>query len=262
MRIASYNINNVVSRLQPLCAWLDVTRPDVVCLQELKATTDSFPTEALRELGYASLVHGQKTWNGVAILARDAEPIEIRRALPGDPEDRQSRYLEAAINGVIVGCLYAPNGNPQPGPKFDYKLAWLERLNAHAASLIETGLPVLLIGDFNIVPTDAPADVYSTGSWHDDALLHPAARDAWQRLLAQGWSDLLRETHPDAALYTYWSYLRNRWPRDAGLRIDHILTSPSLRPRCTDAGVDKAVRGLEGASDHAPVWVDVEPSTD
>ena len=255
MRIATFNVNNVVSRLPQLTAWLDVTRPDVVCLQEIKATQAAFPVDALQRLGYSSLVHGQKTWNGVAILARGVEPIEIRRGLPGDAADKEARYLEAAVSGIVVGCLYLPNGNPQPGPKFDYKLAWFQRLHRHAAALLKTGHPVILAGDYNVVPTDD--DIYDTASWKENALLHPAARTAYRRLLKQGWSDTVRELHPGQMPYTFWSYLRNRWPRDAGMRIDHILASPSLRTRVAAAGVDKAMRGLEGASDHAPVWVEL-----
>jgi len=255
MRIATFNVNNVVARLPQLIAWLDVTRPDVVCLQEIKATQAAFPTEALRSAGYSALVHGQKAWNGVAILARGSEPLQILRGLPGDPADKQARYLEAAVQGVVVGCLYLPNGNPQPGPKFDYKLAWFERLQRHASALLKTGHPVLLAGDYNVVPTDD--DIYGTASWKDNALLHPAARAAYQKLLKQGWSDVVRELHPAQAPYTFWSYLRNRWARDAGMRIDHVLVSPALRHRVSAAGVDKAVRGLEGSSDHAPVWVEL-----
>ena len=257
MRIATYNVNNIQSRLGPLLAWLDVTRPDVACLQEIKCTDAQFPREALRELGYEALVHGQKSWNGVAILARTGALLEIRRSLPGDPADTQSRYLEAAVNGVLVASLYLPNGNPQPGPKVDYKMAWFERLNRHARELLQTGHPVVLAGDFNVVPTDD--DIYSTKSWKDNALLQPAPRAAYRSLLRQGWTDALRARHPDAPVYTFWSYLRNRWPRNAGLRIDHILLSPALAARMTDAGVDAAVRGLEGASDHAPVWVALAP---
>lgn len=255
MRVATFNVNNVVSRLPQLVAWLDVTKPDAVCLQEIKATQAAFPTEALRSVGYQALVHGQKAWNGVAILARGAEPIEVRRGLPGDPADKQARYLEAAVNGVVIGCLYLPNGNPQPGPKFDYKLEWFQRLNRHAATLLKTGHPVVLAGDYNVVPTDE--DIYDTASWKGNALLHPAARAAYGKLLKQGWSDALRELHPDQSPYTFWSYLRNRWKRDAGMRIDHLLVSPSLRSRVVAAGVDKAVRGLEGSSDHAPAWVEL-----
>lgn len=255
MRVATFNVNNVFSRLPQLVAWLDVTKPDAVCLQEIKATQAAFPTEALRSVGYQSLVHGQKAWNGVAILARGVDPIEVRRGLPGDPADKQARYLEAAVNGIVIGCLYLPNGNPQPGPKFDYKLAWFQRLNRHAATLLKTGHPAVLAGDYNVVPTDE--DIYDTASWKDNALLHPAARAAYRKLLEQGWSDTLRELHPDHSPYTFWSYLRNRWTRDAGMRIDHLLVSPSLRSRVVAAGVDKAVRGLEGSSDHAPAWVEL-----
>ncbi|MDM0111016.1 exodeoxyribonuclease III [Variovorax sp. J22R133] len=255
MRIATWNINNVLTRLPQLLAWLDVTAPDVACLQELKCTSKDFPLAALREAGYGAIVHGQKTWNGVAILAKGDAPIETRRGLPGDPDATQSRYLEAAVNGVIVGCLYSPNGNPQPGPKFDYKLAWSERLNKHAAALRKTGHPVVLAGDYNVVPTDR--DIYSMASWKDNALVQPEARAAYARLLKQGWIDAIRHRYPQEAVYTFWSYLRNRWPRDAGLRIDHLLLSPSLMPRLLDAGVDKAMRGIEGASDHAPVWIEL-----
>ena len=255
MRIATFNVNNIQGRLAPLLAWLDVTRPDVACLQEIKCTDAQFPREPLRELGYEALVHGQKSWNGVAILARTGAPMQVRRGLPGDPSDVQSRYLEAAVNGVLIASLYLPNGNPQPGPKFDYKMAWFKRLNRHARGLLQTGHPVVLAGDFNVVPTDE--DIYSTKSWKDNALLQPEPRAAYRSLLRQGWTDAIRERHPDAPVYTFWSYLRNRWPRNAGLRIDHILLSPALAQRMTDAGVDTAVRGLEGASDHAPVWVDL-----
>lgn len=255
MRVATFNVNNVVSRLPQLTAWLDVTRPDVVCLQEIKATQAAFPADALNEAGYSSLVYGQKAWNGVAILARGVDLIEVRLGLPGDPTDKQARYLEAAISGVVVGCLYLPNGNPQPGPKLDYKLSWFERLHRHAADLLKTGHPVVLAGDYNVVPTDE--DIYNTASWKDNALLHPAARAAYRKLLKQGWSDVVRELHPGQPPYTFWGYLRNRWPRDAGMRIDHILVSPSLRPRVVAAGVDKAMRGLEGSSDHAPTWIEL-----
>lgn len=225
----------------------------MACLQELKATDADFPASALREAGYAAASVGQKTWNGVAILARGAEPVVTRRALPGDPTDAQSRYLEAAVNGVLIGCLYAPNGNPQPGPKFDYKLAWLDRLIAHAAGLLASGAPVALVGDYNVVPTDA--DIYSTRSWTKDALLQPEARNRYRRLLEQGWTDAIRAKNPGQPVYTFWHYFRNRWARDAGLRIDHLLLSPALARRLEDAGVDREVRGEEGASDHAPTWV-------
>jgi exodeoxyribonuclease-3 len=258
VRIATYNINNVVARLPQLRAWLEVTRPDVVCLQELKCVESNFPFEELEKLGYGSLVHGQKTWNGVAILSRGSAPLEIRRQLPGDPADKQSRYLEAAVNGIVVGCLYLPNGNPWPGPKFDYKMAWFERLNRHAATLIRSGHPVVLAGDFNVVPTDA--DIYSTASWKDNALLQPEPRAAFRKLLKQGWTDPLEIKKGEGTAYTFWSYLRNRWPRNAGLRIDHLLVSQVLLPRLLSAGVDKAMRGLEGASDHAPAWIELVDS--
>ena len=256
MRIATYNVNDVRKRLDPLRAWLDVTGPDVVCLQELKCTAADFPMDAIRSVGYEALVVGQKSWNGVAILAKGAAPIEIRRALPGDAGDREARYLEAAINGIIVGCCYMPNGNPQPGPKFDYKMDWFERFNAHAATLLASGHPTVLAGDYNVVPTDD--DIYSTRSFKENALLQPQPRAAYQALLDAGWTDALKRQSPDAALYTFWSYLRNRWPRDAGLRIDHLLLSPKMAKRMREAGVDRAVRGLEGASDHAPAWVELK----
>jgi exodeoxyribonuclease-3 len=253
MKIATFNINNINKRLPNLLEWLGESTPDVVCLQETKTTDAAFPRAALEHAGYGAIYHGQRTWNGVAILARDSEPSESRRELPGDPSDKQPRYVEAAVNGVLIGCLYAPNGNPQPGPKFDYKLAWMERLLEHAAGLYASGLPVVLAGDYNVVPTDA--DVYATRSWKNNALLQPAPREAYRRLLAQGWVDAIRTLHPAAAMYTFWDYLRNRWPRDAGLRIDHLLLSSAVAPRLVDAGVDKAVRGRDNASDHAPAWV-------
>ncbi|MFM9927770.1 exodeoxyribonuclease III [Variovorax sp. H27-G14] len=256
MRVATYNINNVVARLPQLRAWLEVTKPDVVCLQELKCVESNFPYEELAALGYEALVQGQKTWNGVAILARGFTPLEIRRQLPGDAADKQSRYLEAAVNGIVVACLYLPNGNPWPGPKFDYKMAWFDRLHSHASTLIRSGHPVVLAGDFNVVPTDD--DIYSPASWKDNALLQPEPRAAFGKLMKQGWTDALKPKRGQATPYTYWSYLRNRWPRDAGLRIDHLLVSKALLPRLVSAGVDKAARGLEGASDHAPAWIELD----
>lgn len=256
MRIATYNINDVRKRIDPLRAWLDVTAPDVVCLQELKCTEADFPREAIRAMGYEALVVGQKSWNGVAILTKGSEPVEIRRSLPGDGADKQARYLEAAVNGVVIGCCYMPNGNPQPGPKFDHKLEWFRRFNAHAAALMASGHPTVLAGDYNVVPTDA--DIYATRSFKDNALLQPAPRAAYRALLDTGWTDALHRQSPDAPLYTFWSYLRNRWPRDAGLRIDHLLLSPKVARRMRSAGVDRAVRGLEGASDHAPAWVELK----
>jgi exodeoxyribonuclease III len=252
MKIATFNINNVRRRLPNLLAWLEASRPDIVCLQELKTDDAGFPAAALRAAGYGAIWQGQRTYNGVAILARGAEPVLTRRALPGDPEDGQSRYIEAAVKGVLVASIYAPNGNPQPGPKFDYKLAWMDRLIAHAAALHATGAPVALAGDFNVVPTDQ--DIYPSRSWTEDALLQPAPRERFRRLLAQGWTDAVRTLHPDAPMYTFWDYMRGRWGRDAGLRIDFVLLSPAAG-RLEAAGVDRDVRGLEGASDHAPVWV-------
>jgi exodeoxyribonuclease-3 len=256
MRVATYNINDVRKRIEPLRAWLDVTAPDVVCLQELKCTDAEFPYDDVQAMGYGVLVVGQKSWNGVAILARGSEPVEIRRRLPGDAADKQARYLEAAVNGVVIGCCYMPNGNPQPGPKFDYKLDWFRRFNAHAAALMAAGHPTVLAGDYNVVPTDA--DIYATRSFLDNALLQPEPRAAYQALLDAGWTDALRRQSPDAPLYTFWSYLRNRWPRDAGLRIDHLLLSPKAARGMRSAGVDRAVRDLEGASDHAPAWVEIK----
>jgi exodeoxyribonuclease-3 len=252
MKIASFNINGINRRLANLLDWLGRSEPDIVCLQELKAASDAFPIEPIRAAGYEAVWKGQKTWNGVAILARGVEPVVTRDRLPGDPADTQSRYIEAAVGGVLFASIYLPNGNPQPGPKFDYKLAWFERLIAHAADLFAAQLPVVLAGDYNVVPTDR--DIYSTRSWADDALLQPESRAAFQRLLDQGWTDAIRAIHPDAPIYTFWDYMRNRWARDAGLRIDHILLSEEMSPRLIDAGVEREVRGREGASDHAPVW--------
>jgi exodeoxyribonuclease-3 len=256
MKIATWNINNVNKRLPLLLAWLEAARPDVVALQELKSMDAEFPRAAIEVAGYGCMVSGQKSWNGVALLARDAEPVPVRGGLPGDASDSQARYIEAAINGLILASLYLPNGNPWPGPKFDYKLAWFERLIEHAAGLWKTGHPVVLAGDFNVVPTDA--DIYSPASWLDNALLQPEARDAYARLLKQGWTDAVRKVYPKDRVYTFWDYRRNRWQRDAGLRIDHLLLSKALKPKLRDAGVDRDVRGVEGASDHAPVWIELD----
>jgi exodeoxyribonuclease III len=252
MKIATFNINNVNKRLANLLDWLREAAPDVVCLQELKAADKEFPRTAIEKAGYGIALRGQKTWNGVAILARGAEPIVTQTELPGDPKDEQSRYIEAAVNGVIVTSLYAPNGNPQPGPKFAYKLKWMERLLRHAAELHKAGVPVVLAGDYNVVPTDL--DIYPTKSYADNALLQPEPRALFRRLLDQGWVDAIRTLHNEP-IYTFWDYLRNRWPRDAGLRLDHLLLSPEAAKRLSDAGVDKDVRGKDGASDHAPAWV-------
>lgn len=257
MKIATFNINGVNTRRAQLLAWLGEAAPDVVCLQELKATDAQFPAEAFREAGYAAAWMGEHRWNGVAILSRLGEPVVTRRGLPGDPGDAQSRYLEAAVGGVLVASLYLPNGNPQPGPKFDYKLAWMERLNAHAATLQASGAPVVLAGDYNVVPTEA--DIYNSRSWKKDALLQPESRAAFARLLDQGWTDALRERFPqDPPPWTFWQYFRQAWERDAGLRIDHLLLSPTAAARLKDAGVDREVRGRERASDHAPVWIELD----
>jgi exodeoxyribonuclease-3 len=255
LRIATYNLNGVSARLPNLLDWLAETQPDVVCLQELKSPTERFPVSAVEKAGYGAIWHGQASWNGVAILARGAEPIETRRGLPGDPLDIHSRYIEAAVCGVLVGCLYVPNGNPRPGPKFDFKLRWLERFAAHARRLLATGQPVVLAGDYNIIPTDL--DVYVPERWREDALFHTSVREAFADLVADGWVDALRTTHPGVPIYTFWKYLRNAYARDAGLRIDHLLLSPGLAPRLKSAGVDRAFRGRERASDHAPVWIEL-----
>jgi exodeoxyribonuclease-3 len=253
LTIATFNINNVRSRLPNLLAWLASAKPDIVCLQELKTAHAEFPLGPIEDAGYRAVWKGEKTWNGVAILSRNAEPIVTRDALPGDPSDKQSRYVEAAVDGILIGCLYAPNGNPQPGPKFKYKLGWLERLRKHAAMLIASGVPAVLAGDYNVVPT--PFDIYESKSWAKDALVQPQSRAAFARIVEQGWTDAIRALHPDEPMYTFWHYLRKRWERDAGLRIDHLLVSPALAGRLIDADVDRAVRGEPGASDHAPAWV-------
>ena len=253
LRIATFNINNVNKRLANLLAWLEEAQPDIVCLQELKAADRQFPALAIRAAGYHAVWQGQTSWNGVAILARSGAPVPTRTALPGDDSDTQSRYIEAAVNGILVASLYLPNGNPQPGPKYGYKLAWFERLIAHAAGLKAAGVPVVLAGDYNVVPTER--DIYPSKSYVGNALVQPQPRAAFRRLLAQGWTDALRARHPDATVYTFWDYKRQRWERDAGLRLDHLLLSPDLADRLVDAGVDRDVRGREGASDHAPTWV-------
>ncbi len=253
MKVATFNINNVNKRLPNLLRWLRAARPDAVALQELKASDAEFPAAAIEKAGYGAVWRGQKTWNGVAILARKAEPILIRDALPGDAGDREARYIEAAVRGIVVTSIYLPNGNPQPGPKFDYKLAWFKRLRVHAAKFIKQEIPVVLAGDYNVAPT--PFDIYPTRSWDKDALVQPKSRAAFASLVDQGWTDAIRELHPKQPMYTFWHYLRNRWERDAGLRLDHLLLSPALAGRLQKAGVDRKIRGEEGASDHAPAWV-------
>jgi exodeoxyribonuclease-3 len=255
MKVATFNINNIQRRLPLLLAWLQERRPDIVCLQELKAMDLAFPSLELEKAGYGAVWAGQKTWNGVAILARKATPVLTRKDLPGDPADKQSRYIEAAVKGVLVASIYLPNGNPQPGPKFDYKLSWFDRLIEHASTLKRNKVPVILAGDYNVAPTEL--DIYPTKSWDDDALVQPESRAAFKRLTKQGWMDALRTQFPEKRIYTFWDYKRNRWPRDAGLRLDHLLLSPSLHSKLKSAGVDKHVRGWEGASDHAPAWINL-----
>ena len=256
MKLATFNINNVNKRLPNLLAWLKSAKPDVVCLQELKAEQDAFPLAAIKKAGYHAAWVGQKSWNGVAILSKGSAPEVIRTTLPGDPSDSQSRYIEAAVKGILIGCIYLPNGNPQPGPKFDYKLAWFDRLFRHARTLKKSGAPVALVGDYNVVPTDF--DIYPTKSWDDDALLQPESRAAYQRLLKQGWTDSLRYLYPDEPMYTFWDYMRHRWESDKGLWLDHFLLSPDLKERLVDGGIDRKVRGKEGASDHAPAWIELK----
>jgi exodeoxyribonuclease-3 len=256
MKIVTYNVNSINARLPNLLRWLGECSPDVVCLQELKAPQDKFPETAIRDAGYGVIWHGQKSWNGVAILTKNSEPQEIRRALPGDPDDVHSRYIEATVGGIVIGCLYLPNGNPAPGPKFDYKLRWLNRLLAHAAELLLSGAPVVLAGDYNVIPTEA--DVYKPERWVDDALFRTEVREAFAHLTKHGWVDSLRTTHPNEQIYTFWDYFRNAYGRDAGLRIDHLLLSPSIAGRLVGAGVYREVRGWEKASDHAPTWVELK----
>ena len=256
LRIASYNINGINSRLAVLTRWLAEFEPDVVGLQELKCTDEAFPAAALEALGYSTIWHGQKSWNGVALLSRVGAPVETRRALPDDPNLDQSRYIEAAVCGVLVGNMYAPNGNPKPGPKFDYKLAWLDRLNEHARALLDSGAPALLIGDYNVIPTNE--DVYKPERWLKDALFAPEARERYAALVEQGWTDAIRRLYPNERIYTFWHYWRNSFERDAGIRIDHLLLSPSLAKGLKAAGVDRTARGWDKTSDHAPVWVEVD----
>lgn len=255
MKIATYNVNGVNGRLPVLLRWLEEAKPDVVCLQELKAPNEKFPEQAINEAGYQAIWNGQKSWNGVAILSRSAEIKEVGRQLPGDENDLQSRYIEALIDGILICCLYLPNGNPAPGPKFDYKLEWFARLQERAAVLLDFKISVILIGDFNVMPTEK--DVYKPERWKDDALFRPEVRAAFHNLLAQGWIDAIRKLYPDDIIYTFWDYFRNAFGRNAGLRIDHFLLSPGLEKKLKNAGVDKHVRGWEKSSDHAPVWIEI-----
>jgi exodeoxyribonuclease III len=256
MRIATYNVNGINGRLPVLLRWLKETTPDVVCLQELKAPQEKFPLAAIEEAGYEAIWHGQKSWNGVAILSRMGKPEETRRGLPGDEEDVHSRYIEANIKGIVIGCLYLPNGNPAPGPKFDYKLSWFERLDKYASKLLQSGKAVILTGDYNVMPTEK--DVYKPERWVKDALFRPESREAFRKLVDQGWTDAIRKLYPDETIYTFWDYFRDAYGRNAGLRIDHFLLSPKVEKRLVAAGVDKEVRGWEKTSDHAPVWIEVE----
>jgi exodeoxyribonuclease III len=256
VKIATFNINDINKRLNNLLTWLTKTTPDVVCLQELKAEHKAFPEQALKRLGYQAVWQGERSWNGVAILSRDGSPVLTRSSLPGNPEDRQARYIEAAVKGVLITSIYLPNGNPQPGPKFDYKLAWLERLTRHAAELIATGIPVVLAGDYNVVPT--PQDIYATRSLDNNALIQPESRQGFARLLSQGWTDAMRKLYPEGPLWTFWDYKRERWPNDKGMRLDHFLLSPGMAERLVGGGVDRWVRGQTNASDHAPVWIELD----
>ena len=256
MKIATYNVNGINGRLPVLLRWLQQAAPDIVCLQELKAPQEKFPQQAVEDAGYIAIWHGQKSWNGVAILARNVQPVERRRVLPGDPNDEHSRYIEAMVNDIAIGCLYLPNGNPAPGPKFDYKLRWFERLIIHAKELFASGLPVVLTGDYNVMPTEL--DVYKPERWVNDALFRPETREAFHTLVAQGWTDAIRKLHPGEIIYTFWDYFRNAFGRNAGLRIDHFLLSPQVDKRLLAADVDSYVRGWEKSSDHAPVWIELK----
>jgi len=251
--IVSYNVNGIKARLARLVEYLDERRPDVVCLQELKSADDGLPVAEIEKAGYGAVWHGQKSWNGVAILARGAEPALRRRGLPGESGDEQSRYIEAEVNGVVIASIYLPNGNPQPGPKFDYKLRWIDRLRAHALTLLAEERPVVLAGDYNVIPNDD--DTYSVRAMADDALMQPESRQGYRALLAQGWTDALRTRFPAGGVWTFWDYQAGAWQRDAGFRIDHLLLSPQAADRMADAGVDKSYRAREKASDHAPTWV-------
>ena len=256
MKIATYNVNGINGRLPVLLRWLEESKPDVVCLQELKAPDEKFPLAAINDAGYSAIWHGQKSWNGVAILSREKEIKEIRRGLPGDPDDSHSRYIEALIDGIIIGCLYLPNGNPAPGPKFDYKLKWFERFAIHSKELLQLKKPVILAGDYNVMPTEL--DVYKPERWVDDALFRPEVRAAFKAVVSQGWTDAIRHLYPKEVIYTFWDYFRNAYGRNAGLRIDHFLLSPQLKSKLVKAQVDKHVRGWEKSSDHAPVWTEID----
>lgn len=255
MKVATFNINNINKRIDNLLAWLAKAKPDVVSLQELKTEQEAFPADVLRKLGYEAVWQGERSWNGVAILARNHGPVLTRTSLPGDPNDPQARYIEAAVNGVLIASIYLPNGNPQPGPKFHYKLAWFERLITHASELMASGAPVVLAGDYNVVPT--PQDIYPTRSLDSNALIQPESRQAFACLLSQGWTDAMRKLYPSGPLWTFWDYKFERWEKDKGMRLDHLLLSPKISSRLVDGGVDRWVRGRVNASDHAPVWIEL-----
>lgn len=258
MKIATYNVNGINGRLPVLLRWLDLAKPDIVVLQELKAPQEKFPERAINDAGYDAIWHGESRWNGVALLSRIGEIHETRRGLPGDPDDTQSRYIEAAVGGMLIAGLYLPNGNPRPGPKYDFKLRWFERLHAHLATLIDLEAPVIVAGDYNVMPTDR--DVYAPERWRDDALFAPEVRAGYQRLLDQGWTDAIRHLHPDETIYSFWKYWRGSFERDAGLRIDHLLLNPAATKLLNAADVDRRPRGWEKTSDHAPVWIELGTS--
>ena len=253
MKIATYNVNGINARLPVLLQWLELEKPDIVCLQELKSPDEKIPKKEIEDAGYNAIWNGQKRWNGVAILTRGLKIEEIQRGLEGEPDDEQSRYLEAQIEDLRIGCLYLPNGNPAPGPKFDYKLRWFDRLEKRAEELRELNIPVLLTGDYNVMPTEL--DVYKPERWVDDALFRPETRAAFAKLMKQGWIDAIRKLYPEEKIYTFYDYFRNAYQRDAGLRIDHFLLSPQLEKDLLDAGVNRDVRGWEKSSDHCPVWI-------
>lgn len=257
MKIATYNVNGVNGRLPVLLRWLNEEKPDVACLQELKAPNEKFPVEAINKAGYKAVWHGQKSWNGVAVLSRGHQIEEIGKVLPGDDDDMQSRYLECRVNGLHIACLYLPNGNPAPGPKFDYKMQWFKRLQKRGKELLDLKKPVILTGDFNVMPTEI--DVYKPERWVEDALFRPEVRQAFHDLVKQGWTDAIRMLYPEELIYTFWDYFRQAYQRNAGLRIDHFLLSPQLKGKLRSAGVNRNVRGWEKSSDHAPVWIELDP---
>lgn len=255
MKIATYNVNGVNGRLPVLLKWLKESAPDVACLQELKAPDEKFPLQAINDAGYHAIWHGQKSWNGVAILSKHEPPEETKRGLPGDPDDTHSRYIEAMVQGITIGCLYLPNGNPAPGPKLDYKMKWFDRLTLHAQELFDSKKPVVLTGDYNVMPREL--DVYKPERWVKDALFLPEVRAAFHNLVSQGWTDAIRKLYPDEVIYTFFDYFRNAFQRNAGLRIDHFLLSPHLEKKLIAGGVNREVRGWEKSSDHAPVWIEL-----